>query len=275
MQRMETVKEWRCRGRVIRFSHPVVMAILNVTPDSFFAGSRATDAAAAVARGVSFAAAGAQIIDVGGESTRPGADPVDPDTEIERTLPVIRGLRAACPEVFLSIDTRHPAVAAAALEAGADILNQVEGCSAPLAMAPLLRESGAGYILMHGRGTPKTMDALAGYTDVVTEVFTALTDAAELVVSTGVSRGQIALDPGLGFAKSAEDSQRLLRETAQLAALPYPCIIGASRKRFLGGDSAEARLEASLAAAETAVRAGASAVRVHDVAETVARLNGM
>lgn len=256
----------------MRLSHPVVMAILNVTPDSFFAESRAADAAGAVARGEAFFAAGAGIVDVGGESTRPGADPVSPDTECDRVVPVIRGLRARCPGGFISIDTRHPEVAAAALAAGADIVNQVEGCSAPLAMVPLLRESGAGYVLMHGRGTPQTMDALAGYTDVVPEVLAALCAAAETVTAAGVSREQIALDPGLGFAKSAADSRRLLDETAQFAALPYPCVIGASRKRFLGGTSAEARLEASLAAAEEAVRAGASVVRVHDVAETVGRL---
>lgn len=272
MQMKKVTQEWLCRGRRIRVYPPVVMAIVNVTPDSFFAPSRAEAVEAAVARGLEAFAAGARIVDVGGESTRPGAEPVSPEVEAARTVPVIAALRAACPEGFLSIDTRHPEVAEAAVAAGADIVNQVEGCTAPLAMAPLLRRTGAGYILMHSRGTPETMDSLTGYDDVVAEVAAALVEAAALAEAHGVAREQIALDPGLGFAKTAEESRTLLEGTDRLAALPYPCVIGASRKRFLGGASPEERLEASLEAAARAAALGAGVLRVHDVAGTVARL---
>lgn len=259
----------------MQLTHPVVMAIVNVTPDSFFADSRAQTLAAALAAARRALACGATILDIGGESTRPGAEAVEPAVEIDRVLPVIRELRALAPEAFLSIDTRHAEVAAAALEAGADILNHVEGTQAPEVMAPLVCGSGAGYVLMHSRGTPGTMDALAGYTDAVSEVLADLTRAAAAAESLGVAREQICLDPGLGFAKRPEDSWALLRATDRLAALPYPCLIGASRKRFLGGASPEERLAASLEAAAEAARLGAQILRVHDAAETVERLSGI
>lgn len=273
MQLEGYVKKWSCRGRMMDLHRPVVMAILNVTPDSFFSTSRVEDVSAAVARGCECFACGATIVDIGGESTRPGADAVSPATEIARVVPVIRGLRTACADGFISIDTRHADVAAAALEAGADIINHVEGCSNPMCMADLVRTSGAGYVLMHSRGNPKTMDSMTDYADIVSEVLTELDAAAKHLEACGVAREQICLDPGLGFAKSAEGSRILLRETHRFSALPYPCLIGASRKRFLGGEGPEARLEASLAAAVEAVSGGARIVRVHDVAETVARLN--
>lgn len=272
MQLKGIIDKWLCRGRMMDLRHPAVMAILNVTPDSFFSTSRVEDVSAAVARGVEFFAQGAGIVDVGGESTRPGAEPVSPEVEIARVVPVIRGLREACADGFISVDTRHAEVAAAAVAAGADIVNHVEGCTAPDVMADLVRASGAGYVLMHSRGNPKTMDGLTDYADIVSEVSTELEAAAQRLEAAGVVREQICLDPGLGFAKTAEGSRTLLREVARLAALPYPCLIGASRKRFLGGDGPEGRLEASLAAAVEAVAGGARIVRVHDVAETVERL---
>lgn len=272
MQQKGFVEKWLCRGRMMDLRHPVVMAILNVTPDSFLSTSRVEEVSAAVARGCAFFAAGAGIVDIGGESTRPGAEAVSPEVEKARVLPVIRGLRAACPTGFISIDTRHAAVAVAAVEAGADIINHVEGCSAPDEMTAILRTTGAGYVLMHSRGNPKTMDGLTEYADLVAEVTAELETAAKRLEAAGILREQICLDPGLGFAKTAEGSRMLLHEVKRLAALPYPCLIGASRKRFLGGDGPETRLEASLDAAVTAVSGGAQIVRVHDVPETVSRL---
>lgn len=272
MQVMGFAEKWFCRGRMMDLRRPVVMAILNVTPDSFFSTSRAGEPSVAVARGCEFFARGAGIVDVGGESMRPGADAVSPAVEIERVVPVVRGLRAACADGFISVDTRHAEVAEAALAAGADIINHVEGCSAPDEMAELVRTSGAGYVLMHSRGNPKTMDGLTTYADVVSEVLADLESAAKRLEADGILREQICLDPGLGFAKTAEGSRALLREVSRLAALPYPCLIGASRKRFLGGDGPEDRLEASLAAALEAIAGGAQIVRVHDVTETIDRI---
>lgn len=261
-----------CRGRAVTFGEPLVMGIVNATPDSFYAGSRTPGAEAAVVRGRALFAEGAAVLDVGGESTRPGADPVAPEEEIARVVPVIRGLRAACPGALLSVDTRRTAVARAALEAGADIINDVSGCTPEPGMWELVAASGAGYVLMHMRGDPRTMDALTQYDDVVTAVAGALVSCAERLEACGARAGQIMLDPGLGFAKTHPDSLRLLAATAHFAALPYPWLVAASRKRFLGEvagcPEAEGRGPASVGAALWAVSEGADMVRVHDVRET-------
>lgn len=243
------------------------MGILNVTPDSFFADSRVEGVRAAVARGEALLAAGAGILDVGGESTRPGAAPVSPEEEAARVVPAIRALAAAFPEAVLSVDTRHTAVARAAVAAGAHIVNDVAGCAPEPGMWELVAETGAGYVMTHARGTPETMDALTAYADVVGEVEAALREATARLVALGARRGQIAWDPGLGFAKTHADSWRLLGATARFAASGHAVVIGASRKRFLGGE-AQGRGPASVGAALWAASQGAAAVRVHDVAET-------
>lgn len=249
------------------------MGIVNVTPDSFYAGSRVPEFDAAVARGVAMVQAGARILDVGGESTRPGAAVVPESEEAARVIPVIRALRERCPEVLLSVDTRHTTVARLAIAAGADILNDVSGCEPDVGMWDCVIETGAGYILMHARGTPQTMDGLTDYRDVVTDVADALESATRALVARGADVRQIVWDPGLGFAKTHADSLRLLGATAQFAERPYPYLVAASRKRFLGEltgqTEASQRGSASIGAALWAIAAGADMVRVHDVPETV------
>lgn len=266
-------KVWSCRGRTVTFALPAVMGIVNATPDSFYVGGRTPDPDEAIARGCRHFADGAAILDVGGESTRPGAEPVAPDEEAARVVPVIRGLRAACPEALISVDTRRTSVARAALEAGADIINDVSGCNPDEGMWDLVAASGAGYVLMHMRGDPKTMDSLTDYGDVETAVAGALVSCAARLEAKGARPAQIMLDPGLGFAKTHRDSLRLLAATERFAALPYPWLVAASRKRFLGEiagcPDAEARGPASVGAALWAIGQGADAVRVHDVRETV------
>lgn len=269
MQKREK-RIWSCLGRVLSWDVPLVMGILNVTPDSFYAKSRKGGlslsgllaAAGAMCRG------GAAIVDIGGESTRPGATPVSPQEEIRRVVPVVEALVGQLPEVCVSVDTRHVEVARAAVVAGAAIINDVQGCDPEPGMWELVAESGAGYVMTHARGTPETMDGLTGYKDVVGEVEAALREATERLVALGAVRGQIAWDPGLGFAKTHADSWKLLGATARFAASGQPVLIGASRKRFLGGECPEARGPASVGVAIWAAAQGAAAVRVHDVPET-------
>ena len=266
-------KVWLCRGRRVSFGVPLVMGIVNVTPDSFYAGSRTPGVDEALARGKAQWQAGAKILDVGGESTRPGAEPVPEEQEIARVVPVLQALRKELPEALLSVDTRHTRVARAAVEAGADIINDVAGCTPDEGMWALVAETGAGYILMHARGNPKTMDALVDYKDVTEDVLGALSEATDRLVESGVRAEQIAWDPGLGFAKTHRASLELLGATHRFAELERPYLVAASRKRFLGEITgradARARGAASLGAALWAIAAGADMVRVHDVEETV------
>lgn len=266
-------KRWLCGGRSIVFDRPWVMGIVNVTPDSFYSGSRTPGVAEAVARGEALWRAGAACLDVGGESTRPGAEAVSVADEIARVVPVLKGLRAACPGVLLSVDTRHTAVARAAIAAGAEVVNDVAGCAPDVGMRELVAETGVGYVLMHARGTPQTMDRLVEYREVVGDVERELMGAVAGLMAAGVREGQLMLDPGLGFAKRHADSLRLLGATAHFAGLRYPYLVAASRKRFLGEvtgrSQAEERGAASVGAALWAIAQGADMVRVHDVAETV------
>ncbi|MBU2663277.1 dihydropteroate synthase [Actinoplanes bogorensis] len=256
--------------------HPVVMGILNVTPDSFSDGGRYTDVAAAVEHGIELYRAGANIVDVGGESTRPGAGRVDSETEIARVVPVIRELaRAGVP---LSIDTTRAAVARAALEAGAVAINDVSGGLADRGMAGVAAEAGCPWILMHWRGHSRTMTELAVYRDVVSEVRDELLARVDEALAAGVDPGQIILDPGLGFAKTAEHNWALSAHLDVLIGLGYPVMFAASRKTYLGRLLAgpdgsprpvEEREAATLATSVLAVAAGAWGVRVHDVTATV------
>ena len=248
------------------------MGILNVTPDSFHAGSRIGNLHDALVRGRQFLQDGAAILDIGGESTRPGAVTCPAAEECDRVLPVVTALRQALPEVLLSVDTRHTRTAQAALNAGADIINNVSGCAPEDGMLEQVAASGAGYILTHASGNTDETPLLDNPETCTDAVIEALLQAAEAAERIGVKHSQILLDPGIGFGKTAEVSIRLLQETARFAALPYPLLIGVSRKRFLsaspGQDTPEHRAAASLGAALAAIHAGADAVRVHDVRET-------
>jgi dihydropteroate synthase len=265
---METSERWVLRGCVLPLDRPRVMGVLNPTPDSFSDGGALPDVAAAVARGRALAAAGADLLDVGGESTRPGAAEVEAAEEAARVVPVIRALRDAV-SIPLSVDTRKAAVARAALEAGAAAVNDVSGLADP-EMARVVAEAGAGLVLMHMRGTPATMQSLASYADVVGEVGDELAAALERAAAAGVPRERVVVDPGLGFAKTAEQSLALLAGVPRLLArLGRPLLLGPSRKSFLGpllGGVPPAERDAGTAGACVAgLLGGARIFRVHDV----------
>jgi dihydropteroate synthase len=254
----------------------VVMGVLNVTPDSFSDGGCFADAASAIAHGLEMHAAGPDYVDVGGESTRPGADRVDAEEECGRVLPVIRELTAA--GVPTSVDTTRAEVAEAAIAAGATLVNDVSGGLADKNMAELVAEVGVPWVLMHWRGHSREMYAAARYGDVVTEVCAELTARVEDVVAAGVAPEQLVLDPGLGFAKRAEHNWALLARLDRLVALGLPVLVGASRKTFLGRllaapdgtvRPAEQRDDATLATTVMAAQAGVWGVRVHDAAASV------
>lgn len=242
------------------------MGVLNVTPDSFSDGGRWTDPEQAVAHGLRMAAEGADVIDVGGESTRPGAEPVEESEERRRVLGVVSAL---APTVRVSIDTRTPAVAEAALESGATLLNDVSASLWPVAAA-----AGAGWVAMHMRGEPRTMQVEPWYDDVVADVGSFLVERAERARAAGVE--QVWIDPGIGFGKTLEHNLSLLRRLGDLVGTGWPVLVGASRKGFLGallgGAAPDDRLEGSLAVAVWAAMSGVAMVRVHDVAATVQAL---
>jgi dihydropteroate synthase len=252
------------------------MGILNVTPDSFSDGGRYVRRDDAVAHGVAMRAQGAAIVDVGGESTRPGAERIDADTERARVVPVLAELAAA--GVPASIDTTRAAVAAAALDAGAVLVNDVSGGLADPGMAKLVADAGVPWVLMHWRGHSREMAALAVYRDVVAEVRDELRERADEAIAAGVAAERIILDPGIGFAKNAEHNWRLAAHLDAIVGLGFPVLYGASRKSYLGRLLAAAdglpravddRDAATLATSVLAVTAGVWGVRVHDVAGTV------
>jgi len=245
---------------------PLVMGIVNVTPDSFSDGGRFAEHDVAIERGLELFAEGADIVDVGGESTRPGATPVDPQEELRRVLPVVEALAAAG---RVSIDTRRAAVAEAAVTAGAAIVNDVSASTDVMAVAGAV---GAGYVAMHMQGVPATMQVAPTYDDVVAEVHAFLAERAAAAMAAGCS--SVWVDPGIGFGKGDAHNLALLGALPDLVAAGTPVLVGASRKGFLGrltgGAAVDDRVEASLAVATWAMAAGVAAVRVHDVAVTVA-----
>ena len=248
---------------------PRVMGILNVTPDSFFDGGRHDDPDRAVERGRTLAAEGADIVDVGGESTRPGARAVDASVEIARVVPVVEALAAE--GIPVSVDTSKPEVMRAALAAGASMVNDVRALLEPGAME-VVASSDAAVCLMHMRGTPETMQVETAYADVVAEVRDFLARRAAACERAGIARNRIVVDPGFGFGKGVAENLALLRRLRDLVAAGYPVLAGLSRKSTIGaitGRSPGDRLAGSLAAALTAVERGAAIVRVHDVRETV------
>jgi len=246
------------------------MGVLNVTPDSFSDGGLYLDADAAVAHGERLAAEGADLIDVGGESTRPGSEPVPEDEELRRVIPVI-GRLAAATNVPISIDTSKAAVARAALGAGASFVNDVTALRADPEMAAVVAGSNAELCLMHMQGEPRTMQENPRYDDVVSEVKAFLEQRLAFAVGEGIADTRIWLDPGIGFGKTLEHNLELLRRLVEIAAIGRPVLVGASRKRFIGALTGKAegeRLAGSLAAAVMAFERGASMLRVHDVGPT-------
>ncbi|MEK6851307.1 MAG: dihydropteroate synthase [Candidatus Thermoplasmatota archaeon] len=263
-------------GRILRFrdgefglDHTVLVGIVNVTPDSFSDGGRFLDPASAVDHAVRLADEGAEILDVGGESTRPGAKPVPADEEWRRVGPVLKALRPKTASK-ISIDTYKPEIAAKALAAGADMVNDVTGLRDE-AMVRLVAKEGVPVVVMHMKGTPKTMQQSATYMDVVAEIVAFLGERTQAALAGGVDRDSLIVDPGLGFGKRPEHNTEILRRLGELRRLGFPVLVGASRKSFLGalgGGETGQRIEASLAAAVLAVTNGADLIRAHDVAST-------
>jgi dihydropteroate synthase len=246
-----------------------IMGVLNVTPDSFSDGGLFLHPDEALDRAKHLVTSGASILDVGGESTRPGAPPVPEDEELRRVVPVIRLIRQHLPHIPISIDTTKAAVAAAAIEAGASIINDVTGLSNDPSLATLARSHDCALVIMHMRGTPQTMQQLCDYDDVVAEVRDHLLARAAWALRSGLDPDQIILDPGLGFSKDASQSTTLLAHTHTFASLGYPLLVGPSRKSFLGkitGRQLPAeRVWATAAATTAAILGGAQLIRLHDV----------
>lgn len=246
----------------------MLMGVVNVTPDSFSDGGRFFDTNAAVAHALKLVEQGADIIDVGGESTRPRATPVSEEEELRRVLPVINGLAAQI-KVPISIDTMKPAVARAAVEAGASIINDIAANRSDDAMWRLVAETGAGYVLMHMQGTPATMQENPTYKDVVSDVETFFSERLNFLTRSGVNAEQVVLDIGIGFGKRIADNLALLAQVRRFAKFARPMLIGASRKSFVEKVSGEgAKLTGSLACACWAVENGVQILRAHDVTET-------
>jgi dihydropteroate synthase len=267
---------WRCGDRELRLGErTLVMGIVNVTPDSFSDGGMFDDAEAAVKHGLRLLEEGADILDVGGESTRPGSDPVDEEEERARVLPVIDGLRREAPEAVLSVDTRKAAVAREALATGADVVNDIDAGADP-DMFGVVASAGAGMVLMHMQGEPKTMQADPHYDDVVTEVRGFLAERLEAAVAAGIGRDGLCVDPGVGFGKNLAHNLSLLRSIGSFRELDVPLVVGVSRKRFIGelsgAEDPADRLEGSAAAAVWCASQGVDIVRVHDVGPTVRAL---
>jgi dihydropteroate synthase len=262
---------WTAAHRRWQFPGPaLVMGVVNVTPDSFFDGGRCFAPDQALGHGLALAAEGADILDVGGESTRPGADPVEEAEELRRVLPVVTAL-AARGVAAVSIDTQKPGVARAALAAGAGIVNDIGASRADADMARIVAETGAGYICMHMRGTPKTMQANPVYAEVTTEVAGFFDERLARLAAAGVKVEQVALDVGIGFGKTLEHNLQLLAAMESFRRFTRPLVLGASRKSFIGkllGVGVEDRLPASIACAVWAVEHGVQVVRTHDVAAT-------
>jgi dihydropteroate synthase len=247
---------------------PKLMGVVNVTPDSFSDGGLYLDPEAAVAHGRELTEAGAEILDVGGESTRPGAEPVSVEEELRRVVPVIRGLSGAGPRI--SVDTSKAAVAAAALDAGAEIVNDVTALRGDPEMAPLCAERGATVVLMHMLGEPRTMQEDPRYDDVVAEVKAFLAERLKAAVAAGIAEERVWLDPGIGFGKTGAHNMELLRRLGELRELGRPLVVGTSRKSFIGkvdGSPADRRLGGTIASSVHAAAEGAAILRVHDVAE--------
>jgi dihydropteroate synthase len=262
---------WQCGRFEFKLDQtgPLLMGIVNVTPDSFSDGGMFAETDAAIAHALALVNEGAHILDIGGESTRPGAAPVSTQQEISRVLPVIEVLRDL--DVAISVDTCKPEVMRAVLEAGADLINDVTGFRDPQASAVVAAHPNCGLCVMHMQGEPRTMQKQPSYQDVVLEVLQYLLAQAQTLEAKGIARQRICLDPGFGFGKTLSQNYDLLREFRQFSATPYPVMLGVSRKSMVGlvtQKSAKERLPGSLAAAVCGLERGASVLRVHDVGPT-------
>lgn len=259
-------RRWALAKRELSLDRPLIMGVLNVTPDSFSDGGRYLTGERAVEHGLRLIAEGADLIDIGGESTRPGSEPVSTTDEIRRVVPVIEQLAAH--GFPISVDTSKPEVADAAVRAGAELVNDVTACGDPR-MAPLVAGVGAGLVLMHMKGTPRTMQEEPRYDDVVGEVLAFLQGRAAEVRAAGVNKDSICIDPGIGFGKNLEHNLTLLNRLAELRSLGYPILVGPSRKAFLGTITGHQlpneRDLASAVCAALAVERGADVIRVHNV----------
>ena len=266
------IYNWSCGDRsLVLGQRTLIMGILNVTPDSFSDGGNFSDPTSAVDRALEMVAQGADIIDIGGESTRPAAEPVTGPDEIKRTIPIIKKIREQS-DVFLSIDTMKSEVALQAMEAGADIINDVSALEADLKMVEVAAESRAGVVLMHMRGSPKTMQNGPVYGNVVGEVRDYLQTRLNFAVEHGMARERLVIDPGIGFGKTTEHNLELLRNLPELSAMEIPLLVGASRKRFIGELTGRMepmdRRAGSLGVALWALMRGAHILRAHDVIDT-------
>jgi dihydropteroate synthase len=260
-----------CRDRGLDLTRAAAMGVLNVTPDSFSDGGLWVDPGTAVKHGIEMVEQGAAIIDVGGESTRPGAEIITEEEELRRVIPVIEGLAAEL-ECVISIDTRKPSVARAAVAAGAHIVNDTAGEAAEPGMDRVAAETGAAIVVMHSRGTPQSMRDLTDYNDVVTEVKAFLEKRAAQLLQLNVAADAICLDPGFGFAKDPAQNIEMLKRLDELTSLPFPILVGTSRKSFIGAVldlPTDQRTEGTIATVAWAVAAGARIVRVHDVEPAV------
>ena len=263
-------------GRMLRYDSMKVMGIINVTPDSFYAGSRKNNIDAVVEHAEQMLAEGASILDIGGESTRPGSDPVTAEEEKERVLPVLVAVKKKFPQSIISVDTYRATLAKEALQCGGDIINDISAMTADVAMLDVVTETKAPIILMHRKGTSKDMQQQCEYKNVVQEVTEYLLGRAALLAERKVGADKIILDPGIGFAKNDEQNLRLIQNLNALTVNGYPVLMAASRKttigKVLGAEQVlppEERLEGTLAVTAAAVYAGANLVRVHDVKENV------
>lgn len=266
-------KTWLCGRFELNFERPLLMGIVNITPDSFSDGNHYLQADAAIAHAKQLIADGADILDIGAESTRPGAEPVALDEELRRLLPVIEGLRAL--NVPISVDTFKPAVMRAVLAAGADIINDIAGFRDPESIAAVAGTN-CGLCVMHMQGEPRTMQQQPSYQDLHLEVKNFLSDRVQALSSAGVAPQRIMLDPGLGFGKTVEHNYTLLRDLEKIQIDSYPWLIGLSRKSMIGhvvNKTPQQRLAGSLAGMLAAVSRGAAVLRVHDVAESADALN--
>jgi len=265
---------WQCGHYRLPLARTLVMGILNVTPDSFSDGGRYADTAVAIERGHALVAEGAHLIDVGGESTRPGSDTVSVEDELTRVVPVVSALAERL-GVPISVDTRNAEVAAACVASGASIINDISGFSDP-AMVEVAASGDAGLVVMHMLGEPKSMQDEPHYADVVAEVCGYLATRARMLEDAGVIPGRIALDPGIGFGKTTAHNLALLQNLEEFVSLGYPLLVGASRKRFIGEITSvptpAGRVQGSVAVACWSALHGTDIVRVHDVAPTVEAL---
>ncbi len=254
----------------LALARPLIMGVINVTPDSFSDGGETADAAAAIERGRAMIRAGADILDIGGESTRPGAEPLGIEEERGRVRPVIEGLAGA--GAVLSLDTRHAPIMEAATDAGAAIINDVTALAGDPDSADVAARSGASVILMHMRGEPRTMQANPRYEDAAKDVYAALKDRLAAAEAAGIPRARIAVDPGIGFGKTVDHNVHILSRLSLYRDLNCALVVGLSRKSFIGalsrGEPPKDRVPGSIAAALAAVSRGAHILRVHDVAET-------